>query len=287
MRNLKAFEDNTIAFLDEVVATRRVSGRDPNFLTRIVSYRLGLVLAYTAYDGHFAGGSLLTAVASGHVNPSKADLIKLYSYKAKMFQKLRFKLTTDDNGRLINTCQNCTINEVNSFDHLLPKDEFPEFSVNPKNLFPSCTQCNGYKSHVWRNAAEALFLNLFLDVLPPDRYLYATVTVNDQVEIIYTIENRTGLDNTLFALIASHYQRLHLLSRFRQNSDAVITELIHSVSSYKNFLSKAQIKEVVLQKEAMDLDKFGHNYWKALTRIALIESDDFFDFALRGNLAFP
>lgn len=282
MRNLKAFEENTIAFLDEVVATRRVSGHDPHFLTRIVSYKPGLVLAYTAYDGHFAGGSLLTAVASGHVNPSKADLIKLYSYKAKVFQKLRFKLTTDDNGRLINTCQNCTINEVNSFDHLLPKDEFPEFSVNPKNLFPSCTQCNGYKSHVWRNATEALFLNLFLDVLPPDQYLYANVTVNDQVEITYTIENRTGLDDVIFDLIASHYQRLHLLRRFRQNSDVIITELINSISSSKKlFLKKKLIKEQVLQKEALDLDKFGHNYWKALTRIALIESDDFFDFAQR------
>ena len=284
MRNLKPFEENTITFFDEVVAARRVSDLDPDFLTRIVSYRTGLVIAYTAYDGHFDGQSLITAVAAGHVHPTKADLIKLYSYKAKVFQNLQFKLTTDENRRLINTCQNCTINEINSFDHILPKDEFPEFSVNPKNLFPSCTQCNGYKSTVRRNGSEALFLNLFLDVLPPDQYLYAVVNVNDEIEISYTVENRTGLNGALFSLIDSHYRRLHLQSRFSKNCEGIITELINSILACKNHLSKENIRSVVLDKASRDLNKFGHNYWKAITAIALIESDDFFEFAITQEI---
>lgn len=281
MRNLRPYDEDVTTFFDEVVAARRPSDKDPNFLTRIVSYRPGIIIAYTAYDGHFAAHSLMTAVAIGHINPTKADLIELYKYKAKVFKGLKRKLTTDENNRLINTCQNCTINAVNSFDHVLPKDEFPEFAVNPKNLFPSCTECNGYKSTIWRNGVNPLFLNLFLDILPSEQYLFADVSVvSNEVEIKYTVENRNGLDTTLFDLIKSHYNRLHLPKRFSESYDDVITELINSILSIKDELSKEKIKEVTIAKANRDLNKFGQNYWKAITAIALINSDDFFQYAL-------
>jgi len=281
MRNLNPYDGNTTDFFDDVVAARRPSDKDPNFVTRVVTYRPGIVTAYTAYNSHIAAQSLMTAVAVGYVNPTKEDLIELYKYKAKIFQKLKYELTTDENNRLINTCQNCTINEVNSFDHILPKDEFPEFAVNPKNLFPSCTQCNGYKSHVWRNGADALFLNLFLDVLPTEQYLFANVNVaGNELEIEYYLENRNGLDPALFRLIQSHYNRLHLLERFSDNCEDGIIELINSISAIKNKLSREEIREVTISKARMDLNKFGHNYWKAITDIALINSDDFFQYAL-------
>lgn len=281
MRNLRPYDEDAAAFFDEVVAARRPSDKNPNFLTRIVSYRPGIIIAYTAYDGHFAGHSLMTAVAIGHINPTKADLIELYKYKAKVFKGLKLKLTTDENNRLINTCQNCTINAVNSFDHVLPKDEFPEYAVNPKNLFPSCTECNGYKSTIWRNGTDALFLNLFLDILPPEQYLFADVNIIDNdINIKYTVENRNGLDAALFDLIQSHYNRLHLPKRFSENYEDVITELINSILSIKGKLSKDEIRETSIEKANRDLNKFGRNYWKAITIIALISSDDFFQYAL-------
>lgn len=281
MRNLKPYDEDATVFFDEVVAARRPSDTDPDFVTRIMSYRPGIIIAYTTYNGHFAGNSLMTAIAIGHINPTKADLIELYKYKAKVFRGLKLKLTTDENNRLINTCQNCTINEVNSFDHVLPKDEFPEFAVNPKNLFPSCTQCNGYKSYIWRNGTDALFLNLFLDILPSEQYLFANVSiVGDEVEIEYTVENRNGIDLVLFNIIKSHYNRLHLPKRFSDNCEGVLTELINSILSIKDELSKEKIKEVTMAKANRDLNKFGHNYWKAITVIELINSDEFYDYAL-------
>jgi hypothetical protein len=279
MRNLKPYDEDTISFFDEVVSARRNSVADPEFLTRIVTYRPGLILAYTAYDECCAAQSLMTARAVGHANPTKGDLLKLYSYKANVFKKLQLKLTTDENDRLLNTCQNCTINEINSFDHILPKDEFSEFAVNPKNLFPSCTQCNGYKSYVWQQGGIGLFLNLFLDILPQEQYLFANVIVGDEVQINYTIENRFGMDAGLFALIVSHYGRLHLPSRFSKNCDSIITELINSILSIKNELDKEKIKQVIIGKAERDLNKFGYNYWKAITVIALINSEDFYQFA--------
>ena len=280
MKNLRPFDENTLDFFDQVAAARRPSVEDPHFITRVLTYRPGLITAYTQYNLHFGDCSLMLAVAIGHINPTKADLIKLYHYKAKVFQSLQLRLTTDENNRLINTCQNCTINEVNSFDHILPKDEFPEFAVNPRNLFPSCTQCNSYKSYVWRDSGIGLFLNLFLDVLPVEQYLFVDIVINEGIKLDFTVENRNGLDAGLFRLISSHYQRLHLTKRFSRNSEGVITELINAILSYKGDLSKEKIRQVVIAKANRDKQTFGYNYWKAIAVIELINSNDFFAFAV-------
>lgn len=282
MRNLSPYDQDTTDFFDRVVSNKKLSKNDPNLLKRIESYRPNIILAYAVYNKYFLAHTLMSSNAIGHLDPTKTDLIKLYSYKAKIFKELKLKLTTDENNRIINTCQNCTINEVNSFDHVLPKDEFPEFAVNPQNLFPSCTQCNGYKSYIWRHQKIGLFLNLFLDILPSEQYLFSNIKIIDNTVVIkYVIENRNGLDDTLFNLIQSHYNRLHLTERFSGNCNDIITELINSILAIKNELSKEKIIEVTIAKAKRDLNKFGHNYWKAITVISLITSDDFFEYTLQ------
>ena len=281
MRNLKPYPDDTTDFFDNVVNARRMSKTDPAFLTRIATYRPGVIRAYTTYNTHFASNQLMSAVAVGHVNPIKADLIKLYRYRAKVFQELKIRMTTDENKRLVNTCQNCTINAINSFDHVLPKDEFPEFAVNPKNLFPSCTECNGYKSTNWKNGINPVFLNLVLDVLPDQQYLFVTaVVVGDDIELEYEVDNPNGIDPAVFTLIDSHYDNLYLTKRFTENSGDIITELINSILTFKTLLSEPEIRDVVIRKALRDLGKFGSNYWKALAVIALINSAAFYQYAL-------
>lgn len=34
-----------------------------------------------------------------------------------------------------------TMETVGTFDHLLPQNEFPNFSDNPQNLIPCCNTC--------------------------------------------------------------------------------------------------------------------------------------------------
>lgn len=281
MRNLKPFEGSTSAFYDSVIAARKKTKKNPDYLTRIAGYRTGIITAYGVYDTHFASNNLMAASALGIVSPAKEDLIKLYQYKAKIFQHLKTKLTTDEHNRLINTCQNCTINAVNSFDHVLPKAEFAEFAVNPKNLFPSCTECNGYKSTNWKKGGSPLFLNLLLDILPQQQYLFANAVVKgSEIKVEYEVRNDSGITPGLFGLINSHYEKLHLTKRFRENSGDIITELINSILTFKEELSEEKVRQTVLGKAERDLKKFGRNYWKANAVVALISSKAFYQYAL-------
>lgn len=75
----------------------------------------------------------------------KDALQDMYCFKMKVFQELLAYLTTDNRKRVSKLCPNCTINDVNSLDHYIPKSEFPEFSDNPLNLIQCCPECNNKK----------------------------------------------------------------------------------------------------------------------------------------------
>lgn len=280
MKNLNTHTDPAIDFFDNVLAAKNRTDKDPTYNTRISLLRPNIEATYTLYDVAFATNNLVTMAAHGYIAPPKDDLLKMYSYKNKPFQKLKTAITTTAKNRIINTCQNCTINEINSFDHLLPKDEFPEFAVNPKNLFPSCTQCNGYKSTIWRYNGATLFLNLYLDILPIEQYLFVDVTVTDTIDAIFIVENRSNINPQTFALISSHYERLHLTDRFRLNRDDVVSELINTIKEMTLMLTEQQIREVLINKSNRDRQNLGSNYWKSILAIELINSHAFFEFAI-------
>ncbi|GEC80095.1 hypothetical protein [Flavobacterium aquatile] len=280
MKNLNAHIESAIDFFDNVLAAKNRTENDPTYNARVTLLRPNIITAYTLYDDAFAADNLVAMGAHGYAAPPKDDLLKMYKYKNKPFQKLKTAITTTARKRIINTCQNCTINEINSFDHLLPKDEFPEFAVNPKNLFPSCTQCNGYKNVVWRHNGSTLFLNLYLDILPIEQYLFVDVTITDTVDAIFVVDNRNNINLQTFDLVSSHYRRLHLTDRFRLNRDDVVSELINTIKEMILMLTEQQIREVLINKSNRDRLNLGSNYWKSILAIELINSHAFFEFAI-------
>ncbi|MDP8822011.1 hypothetical protein QTO19_17540 [Serratia marcescens] len=79
-------------------------------------------------------------------NVTKKDLKELYTvYMLKAdseARKVYDKLRACSKG----LCPLCGIYGVDTLDHYLPKARYPLLSVNPKNLIPACTHCNGVKS---------------------------------------------------------------------------------------------------------------------------------------------
>jgi hypothetical protein len=206
----------------------------------------------------------------------KADLLGLYGYRNKVLQELKRTVTTREVHRLISTCQNCTIGEINSFDHAVPKEEFPEFSVHPRNLFPSCSICNGHKSDVWRTGDRRLFLNLYLDRLPSIQYLFVDVTVRPtDIDTTFRVENPGGIDADLFQRIAYHYEKLRLCVRFGENNDKVITPLKNALASSLNHLSLDESVALAQDTARRNRRSFGFNYWKSILELVLLDSDEF------------
>ncbi|WP_339686629.1 HNH endonuclease [uncultured Nonlabens sp.] len=278
MKNLNVSTEIPEDFYDLVVNSKRYSAKDPNYKDRLALYKPNIGNHFVDYNNRYINDTLGAIVPVGYPDQTKDDLLKLYRYKDSIFQKLKKEVTTTTTNRVINTCQNCTINSVNSLDHIIPKEELSEFSVHPKNLFPSCIECNSKKNAFWRNENQLLFLNLYLHSLPDLIYLFVTVNfVNGFPEINFSISNPNGIDPVLFSIIETHYSRLDLISRFKLNLNEVITNLENQILANKDRLARQELLDSIVEHHNLNRAAFGYNHWKSLLSIEVTNCQPYMD----------
>ena len=273
MRGLRYYNQNSFAFHRYVVSRKR----DEALRNRVSIHDETIESLFGEYDTRFDTLNLSRLTPhNGFSVQDISDLDELYMYRSKPMQQLKIEVTTIENQRQCNTCQYCTISEVNSFDHILPREEFPEFVVNPKNLFPSCSKCNGHKSIAWRNGDRRRFLNLYIDQLPNEQYLFVNLTVATElfglVETDFEVINTGRIDQELFEHIYSHYDRLHLCQRFALCSNDVITELENTFRAGTN---KYITRDEVVRTCNLNRETFGFNHWRDILKIELSRHENF------------
>ncbi|WCO00565.1 HNH endonuclease signature motif containing protein [Psychroserpens ponticola] len=267
MKNIKVYSGDALDFYKDLRKSLNTGETKKNLLANE-----DIILEkFTDYKQKFDDNDLYSLNPHGFDGEVKTNLLKLYSSERKALIELKKTLTTNEFEQRINTCPNCTIDNVSSLDHFIPKEEFPEFSVNPINLIPCCTICNSKKKDKWKNDSSLLFINLYSHIIPLTQYLFVDITSKTEFE--FRIENRTGIDSDLFEIIKSHYGQLGLLERFRENSDGVISELDILISSFKRLISDdivlfKEISNHYSTKEAID----GINNWKIVLIKAMISS---------------
>lgn len=273
MKNFKHYSDNTFDFHTKVLNQKK-SQQYKNYIKNLDGKTQQ---RFQLYDDLFKKKELESITISPYNDIEKNELKKLYVYQDKCIQDLKKKLTTTEKNRIINTCPNCTISEISSFDHYLPKEEFPEFVVNPKNLFPSCSICNSYKGSNWKIDKNRLFLNLYLDDLPNVQYLFVNLQFNnDLITAQFYLENSQYIEPHFYDLIESHYSRLQLCSRFELSSSETISSLDNTIrNSIENRIPINTIKKIAIEKSNQDRDAYGFNYWKSILEITLLNNNQF------------
>lgn len=131
----------------------------------------------------------------------KEEMKSLYSYSRTNIAKLRKEVLTT-NGYANNFCPQCEINLVNTMDHFIPQTGYPLFAVHPRNLIPSCIDCNGHKSDTITDSnGNRKYWNVYLDTPPTENYLYCNVEeVNGMPHIQFYIQ-QGSIDDETFRLI--------------------------------------------------------------------------------------
>jgi len=281
MRNLNVYIGNTSNFLDEIIKSKRNSSKDPDYKQRINSLTPAVEILFKNYETAHNTNNHVILSPNGYINQDKIDLLKLYTSGNSRLVKLKNSITTVLDNRAMNTCQYCTMTPVGSLDHIVPKDEFPEFSVNPKNLLPSCTTCNSHKNENWKENNKTIFLNLYTDILPPEQYLFVDLVITaNNIQPNFELRNINNIDADFFELLNNHYSRLHLPFRFKQESHKVISELTNLINAGKKILELNKIIELVETKIQEDKAVFGNNYYKSILEEALINNQGFIDLTL-------
>ncbi|GAL83615.1 hypothetical protein MYP_842 [Sporocytophaga myxococcoides] len=235
---------------------------------------------YKSFDERFSQKELHKLVSNATLYAAKEDLTTLYSYQSSVIKSVRESIRKLQVKTIISTCQNCTIDSANSFDHVLPKSKFPEFIVNPKNLFPCCTTCNSHKLNAISEDGNDVFLNLYLDELPIIQYLFVDVFLDKYSELnfrYYLSNTDNKINSDFFNVINNHYTKLHLFERMRLKSIEYISELETKILTFRHRLSLDTIINDITNATNHDKEAYGHNYWRCILEIALINSPLFID----------
>lgn len=272
MKNIKCYPKDALTFHKNLIKDSLNKGEAKD---NLLKNELSIAKTYIDYKVKFDNNDLFNIIAHGFDGEDKANLLKLYSSQRKPIIELKKELTTNEFNQKINTCPNCTIEKVASLDHYIPKEEFPEFSVNPINLVPCCSTCNSKKKENWKDDKKMLFLNLYSDVIPNSQYLF--VNVVSKTEFTFELKNVSKIDLNLFKVIDSHYSRLNLLQRFREDSDEVISELDLLISNGRDSFNNDIKLEKFINNHYSTIEKRdGVNNWKVVLVKAMLNSNIYF-----------
>ena len=268
LKNLVRFNSDSLPIYNRALQKKH----DDDLKARLAPIFGLITTAYKLYDDRFQTNRLESIPQQAHFLPYLNDLKSLYSYKNAT---IRFvKKTIDDlqTFPLGNTCQNCTINAVNSMDHVLGQAGFPQYAVHPANLFPSCTECNGYKSDSFTRHGLRRFLNLYSDILPNIQYLFVNIAVDASGDLDYNfvVENRNGLGGNLFALIDNHFRELNLISRMKSASIKPFSELRSSIRARLKDLTWEKISEQVQTETQENMQNLGTNHFQYVLQRAMM-----------------
>lgn len=102
-------------------------------------------------------------------------------------------------------CPLCNSRPVNTLDHQLPKVEFPELSVLPTNLVPSCRDCNSEKlAEIPSTEIERTF-HPYYDDFGSGEWLFAKISNAPNFVIMFEVQQPPQWTNIQFRRTESHF----------------------------------------------------------------------------------
>lgn len=268
MKNFNAYDGDSAQFYELAVSRKE----DPTLQQRLTDILDEIRASYEVYNQNWEGNTLPTIHPNAIFTPLRNDLKGLYDYNSVAIRQLRHNVQSRMPQTIRYTCQYCTVTPVESLDHYLPKEEFPEYSIHANNLIPCCKTCNGHKSFVWRGAlGQRLFINLYRDILLDGQFLFCEVEDdNGEIDFRFFIDNAIGLGQREFDMIDSHFTRLYLLERMRMKAIGIISELETTIESSN--LPLAEIVGEVERSAIRNFQSYGANYWKSVAQLAMVRS---------------
>lgn len=222
-------------------------------------------------------------------NLTKTKLVNLYENnlrnKGKPARNYYDELLVSSGER----CPFCgDIGQTKNLDHFLPKAHFPEFSVMPLNLVPSCRDCNmGEKGQNYATTENNQAIHPFVDkdIFFQEQWVFADYINEDDGAINYYVHCPTNWRQEDQDRAYNHFNNLNLASRYRLEAGKHLSEVIDQKKAFERMLHRLvptvnpeMIKSEFIESNLqpiIDSDQF-HNHWKKVMYQCLANSNTFF-----------
>jgi hypothetical protein len=206
---------------------------------------------------------------------TKDDLIKLYEYY--LVGKLPGRSLYDALLAAANEkCPFCGgIGRPRNLDHFMPKTRFPQFSILPINLIPSCRDCNmDGKGQAFARTAQEQILHPFLDAAHffEDQWLFAEyITDDNDPNFIRYYTNPpaawTAVDQNR---VRQHFIDFDIAQRYTTQAGSHLPEIEAQLSTFLEVDTVDSFKQLILQP-VIDAATFT-NHWKRVMYLAISDA---------------
>jgi hypothetical protein len=159
------------------------------------------------------------------IEPDESELadhkVLLVHYYEKAPTALNRLLVSRRNDHGLLVCPFCgNPSAPDTLDHFMPKDDWPEFSINPNNLVPQCRGCAPTKSSKYfcDNSETAIFLHpMYSDLLSKIKFNIDVIfdEVNDKVSFHLRLTKTTTINEMSTEKVRKHLRSLKLNERIQ------------------------------------------------------------------------
>lgn len=203
------------------------------------------------------------------------ELQGCYGSKTIKLSEMLKVVSDSQSAGVLKWCPYCGLTRPGSYDHYLPKEDFPEFSVNPQNLVSCCTNCNSSKGARWIDEGERLFIHFYSDEVPEAQFLFVDLSHNEGAFCArFRVIKPEMADDVMWAVIEKHFHELKLLGLYKDNANDEISEILNMCLAH--LADDGSNVSVFLEKLAQGQEKtFGKNHWRIVLMRALAKYDVF------------
>ncbi|WP_242243345.1 HNH endonuclease [Bacillus cereus group sp. BfR-BA-01309] len=128
-------------------------------------------------------------------------------------------------------CPLCGQRIVTTIDHHLPKTEYPALSVVPINLVPSCKDCNTIKLDGIPSSGEEETIHPYFDNIEDDRWLYAEITRNNPITLIFKVCPPDHWDKLLSKRVENHFETFKLAPLYSAHAAVELQNMRYMLTS--------------------------------------------------------
>jgi 5-methylcytosine-specific restriction endonuclease McrA len=244
--------------------------------------RAKLVALRTQVDTHY--NEYLNAFLNIHnkaPNPFAAndstELRNCYNNSTAALDGLKARIVNAQTDTLKFICPYCLIINHTTFDHYIPKEEHPVYSVCSKNLIPCCGLCNGKKLQYWKENGQRAIIHFYNDTIPNQQFLYCDLTFNGLIPIVkFRLQFQNNFNVGLRYIIEKHFERLELLNRYDENVPTILSNIDTDFNSLAGFNpSQNEVADFLIRKANEYYAKYGRNYWQGVAYETLANSNQY------------
>ncbi|NQY16716.1 HNH endonuclease [Alteromonas sp.] len=235
-----------------------------DFDTKSTTSDLFQIQPFTGEDTDYVAGKVtkkeLKGLYTHHMVPAKKPARQYYD---KLMLQAPYRI-----------CPFCGFGQVTTLDHYLPKSKFPLLSIFPKNLVPSCADCNKGKNAGIATSRNEQCLHPYFDQghFIDEQWLFAEVIHTRPARIRYFVQAPNHWSDADKARVNCHFSDFKLASRFNIQAGDEISSLRIELDIDYQINQQTGVEQALLKKHAVASQQHM-NSWKTAMYQALVADD--------------